>query len=269
MLIIPIINNNKIKQVKIEFLKSYKTHERVNYKNIDTSDVILGSNSFKKSSYNTKNQSTSDIVDFIRTSSIHTPTNFLVSTKFYNNEHTYDLYQLELPPKKITIGLDNLYSSIILDLKNCMPDVVKGKYIDLEKIGITKHITDEKLELLQFIASNLKYNDGSNYQKILKENDLDDLIETLKFIELFYCEIIPNTSIDLDTYKKVLEQMNKVNTKEAKDLTNFYNIAKNNEKAYYRLSKLYNIVYNETLHWIHSSKDKVKIKNTDEARNAA
>ncbi len=270
MIIIPIINNNKIKQVKIELSNIYKIEKETDHNNIEANDVIVGSTSFKNSRYNTKNQSISSILDFIRISNIHNTSSTLISTKYYNSEHTYDLYQIEPPLKSITKGLDNLYASIILDLKNCIPDAIKGKYIDLEKLDLTSHITDEKLELLQVIASNLQNNKTKrNYQKILQENGLEDLIETLKFMELFYCEIIPNASIDIDIYKKVLDSMNRVNTKEAKDIRNIYTIAKNNEQAYYKLSKLYNIVYNEPLHWIHSSKEKTKIKQTNEIRKIA
>lgn len=270
MIIIPIINNNKIKQVKIELANIYKIEKDKDYSSIEANDIIIGSESFKNSRFNKKNQSISSILDFIRTSYIHSKSPTLISTKYYNSEHNYDLYQINPPLKSITTGLDNLYASIILDLKNCIPDAIKGKYIDLEKLELTSHITDEKLELLQIIASNLQQNESKkDYLKILQENELDNLIETLRFMELFYCEIIPNASIDIDNYKKVLKSMSKVNTKEAKDLKNLYIIAKNNEQSYYKLSKLYNIVYNEPLHWIHSSKEKAKIKQTDEIRKTA
>ncbi len=270
MVIIPIINNNKIKQVKIELVDVYKTGKEINSNNIEESDIIIGSSSFKASRFNIKNQPLSSILEFIRTSYINNTSSTLISTKYYNSEHNYDLYQINPPLKSITSGLDNLYASIILDLKNRIPDAIKGKYIDLEKLNLTSHITDEKLELLQIIASNLQNNESKkDYQKMLQENGLEDLIETLKFMKLFYCEIIPSASIDIDNYKKVLESMNKVNTKEAKDLKKLYTMAKNNEKAYYKLSKLYNIVYNEPLHWIHSSKEKTKVKQTDEIRKIA
>lgn len=265
----PIVNTNRILQVEIGFKNNSKFHKEINYENIKPSDITVGYTSFQNSIFNTKNQSPNDIVEFIRNANIHSSTEVLISTKQANDEPTYDIYKLDIPPKKITTGLDNLYGSILLDLKNEIPKVTKGKYIDLEKINVTKHITDEKLELLQLIASNAKYGISSNYRKIIEDNNLIDLIETLEFLNLFYCEIIPKSSIDIETYEKVLKSMKAINSKEYKDLNNFYTMAKNNEKAYYRLSKLYNIVYNEPLHWIHNSKEKVKTKNTDKSRKIA
>ncbi len=263
MIVMPIINHDKILNIRIELNNILKVHEKVNFEDVNSSEIIVNNRFFSDSAFNTKGYTPKDVVEFIRNNSIHSKNNILISTKFSSISPLYSLYELSLPPKKVSKGLDNLYGSLLLDLKNEIPEYEKVKYIDLAKIGFTEHITDEKLELLQLIASNINDGTSNDYKKIISENDLVDLIETLDFIKIFNCEIISRTSIDLESFEKVLNCMGSFNTKEAKDLNNFYTMAKNNQIVYSKISKLYNIVYNEPLNWIHKKNDKIKLKNKD------
>lgn len=265
MVAMPIINKGRIMNIRIGLKDVDKVNRKVNYRNIQPSDIIGATNTFMNSSFNTKYQEASDVTEFIRIANIHNSTDVLISTKFYRDFSAYDLYQVSpISLKKVTTGLDNLYGSLILDLKNEIPDSSKGKNIDLEKLGVTKHITDEKLDLLQTIASDIKDGNVTHLQKALNENGLGDLIETLEFIKLFHCEVIPKTSVSIDIFLKVLNCVNAVNSKEARELNNFYRMAVNNMHAYSRLSRLHNIVYGDSFDWIHTNKDKTMVKKADE-----
>lgn len=264
MLIIPIINKNEIISVQIEINTITKVHKKVNLASIKPNDIVVSEYSFLDSVFNIKNQDAKNIVEFIRNISIHNQDDFFISTKFSSTSPHYDLYQIEKPPKKVTNGLDKLYGSVLLDLKNEIPENTKGKYIDLEKMGVVEHITDEKLELLEYMATALSRGKENNYQKMIVENNLEDLLGTLEFIQIFNCRVIREASIDVESYERVLTSMKSVNSKEGKDLSNLYDMAKNNKEAYDKIAKLYSIVYNEPLKWIHSEKDKVMIKTFEE-----
>lgn len=253
MLIMPIINKDRILNVELRLKKAKKIKTKVHFSDIAPSDIIVNYSSFLQSSYNIKNQKLAKIPEFIRYHGHSSKSDFYISTKEETNSPYYDLYQVAFPPSKITEGLDNFYGSLILDLKSETPNNIKGRYLDLKKIKVTEHITEERLAKLANILENY------TSQKRITDNDLEDLIETLEFLDLVDCRIIAGTSIDIKDFQKVYNCLAYTNTQEARDINNYYNIARNNQEAYSKLSKLYNIVHNDSLNWIRND-NKVMIK---------
>ena len=267
MLVLPIINRGRILNVKIELADAKKIKENINIDGIKESDIIItgptGTN-LKDSSYNNKNVSPEEITEFIRNNNKMSKTGFMVTTKTRSDSNTYDIYGIPNPPKKVSNGLDRLYGSMILDLKNEIPRTPsKVRYVDFEKMNIFDTITEEKLEKLELIAQNL----NSNYQNELNNNNLNDLIETLEFLKLFNCEVIESSSIKLDKYIDVMNFFYTINNKDSKNINNYYKTAFLNKRNYSNLSKLYNIVYKDSLNWI-QSKNKIKVKMQDKRKAA-
>lgn len=260
MLVMPIVNKDRILNVEINLKRIEKVKKRVCYDDVDANDIIVNYNSFNQSNYNTKNQEACNITEFIRYNSLMAKNDYFISTKEETNSQFYDIYQVSPPPLKITKGLDNFYGSLVLDLKNEIPNNIKGRYLDLKKIGMADHITDSKLEKLAIIADNI----DEDFHKTLIDNHLEDLIETLNFLNLVDCRIIAKTSVKIEDFERVLNCLNATNSREAKDINNYYLIAKNNQETYSKLSRLYNIVYKDTLNWIHND-NKIKVK-TDKSK---
>lgn len=259
MLILPIVNRDRIMNVRISLKNVQKIKTSVKYDDIQASDLLVNYSSFSSSSYNTGKMDPGNIMSFIRNHSIREKRSFFVSTKEEDWSNLYDVYEIEYPGEKITEGLDKLFGCAILDLKERIPNRVKGKYVDFGALGITNHITDEDLDKLEYIAKNVT----DNYNQVIKENNLGSLIDTLNFLNLFDCEVIEKSTVKLDIYKKNLEVFNAIHSRDAKRLNYYLEMALSNQEVYSRLSRLYNIVYNDSLNWIHSSKDKVKVKKAE------
>lgn len=258
MLVLPIVNRGRILNVRIRLKTANLVKENVKYQDIIASDIVVHHQSFSRSSYEKQNQTPSNIMEFIRNHEKKYSESFYVSTREEDHSDSYNIYEIENPPIKINEALDNLYGSLILDLKNEIPEREKGRYLDFEKLGIADHITEERLEKLSFIAHHVK----ENYQQEILKNKLGDLLDTLKFLELFDCVVIENSSISIREFQKVLNRISSTHSKDAKALNNYYDIALANQEAYSKLSKLYNVVYNDSLKWIYSSKDKGKVKGS-------
>lgn len=256
MLVLPIVNRDRILNVKVYLKTAKKIKKSVKYDDVQASDIVVNNTIFSQSSYHNEKVTANNIMKFIRNSSVMNKGTFFVSTKEEDDSDFYDVYEIDYPGAKVTDGLDNLFGSVILDLKNKIPDREKGKYVDFERLGITDHITEEKLEKLSFIANHV----DENYHKAIIDNGLESMIQTLSFLELFDCVVIEKSSIKLEDFQKILNVLNNIHSKDSKTLNNYLNIALANQEAYSKLSKLYNIVYNDSLRWIHSSKDKVKVK---------
>lgn len=265
MLVLPIVNRDRIMNVRISLKNVHKIKSGVKYDDIRASDLIVNNNSFTDSSYGLERIEPANIIQFIRNSSIRDKKSFFVSTKEEDYSDLYDLYKIDYPLEKVTEGLDKLFGSAVLDLKDEIPGRIKGRYVDFEMLGVTDHITDDELERLECIAKS----SIDNYAKIIKDNNLETLIDTLGFLELFDCEVIENSTVKLEIFKKNLGVFNAIHSKDIKRLNYYLDLALANQEAYSRLSRLYNIVYNDSLKWIHNSKDKIKIKKTLEKKEVA
>lgn len=257
MLILPIVNRNRILNVEISLKNAKKIKTGVILENIRESDIIVDGAKYSTSVYNIHDGSENLVVDFIRNASIRNKNNYTITTREFSNSTNYDVYSVSQPPKKVTKELDDLYGSVITDMRKEIPNVKKGRYISFEKIGIDKHLTDEKISLLQTIVKEVK--DQSRWPQLFKKAGIADLQETLDFVNAFDCTIISDTTISEDTMQAMLEVFKKMNTKDYKGLKNYYNIALSNKKIVNKLLYLNKIIYNKPLDLIHSNKEKQKV----------
>lgn len=269
MLIMPILNTSKngttkIYNVMISLKTASKVRESTVANGINEEDVIIGNSSFNSSLFNTKNKEDNVVVNFIRSkNSRMNKKNFLVTTRNYTDKIAYDLYSIDIPPRKVTKGLDNLYGKAIIDIQKKIPNIKKGRYVSLKKIGVVDHISDERLEQLKYIVDSAS--NDANLQYMLLAHNLGDLKATLDFIKLFDFTIISEATIYESQITDLLESLKFTATRESKNLRKYYDLAKENRDAYYKLSSLNKIINGKTINLIQNKeKSKVFVKTSSE-----
>lgn len=265
MLVIPIENEGRILNVSIKLSNIKKIENTNSFLNSGPSNIIINKKIFSESIYYAQKIEPSVIVDFIYNNNMHTNAkDFYVTTKPESTSDEYGVYEVMIPKIRIGKAFDNLFGACIIDLCNENLDSIKGRNISLEKYGISNHITEERLDKLKYLANNL---DNLNAKKYIEENNLQDLIDTIEFLSLFNCTVIPKTAINCQKIESMIIALEKTSTNMYKELKKYYNIAKSNAKVYSKIAKLYHIIYNKPCTWIHNTKEKVKQKTIDETNN--
>ena len=139
MLILPIVNKNRVMNVSIKLKDAVKVRRGVRYDDALPSEIIVNREKFSESSFG-DSKDVSAAADFIRSKSLFHPRSFLVTTKEENDSSRYDVYEVAQPPKKVNDNLDKLYSKAITDLRKEIPGVKdRGRYVSFEELGIGKH----------------------------------------------------------------------------------------------------------------------------------
>lgn len=270
MIIMPILNTNRnnvtrIYNVEVKLKSANMVREGVQLKNIPESDIIIGGLSFNESIYNVKKKEDNAVVNFIRNTNIRChKEEFLITTRSHTDSDMYDLYSVEIPPKKITSGLDNLLGKMLLDIQKKIPNRKKGRYISLRRLGVDTHITKEKLEKLQYIVNNCR--DKSRWKYLFFTNGISNLKDTLDFLNLFEFTIIDGATMREDRFNELLSTFHYTKGKDYRSLRNYYAIAKENQEVYQLLAYLNRLIYNRPLNLITSKKkSKILVKANETA----
>lgn len=264
MLILPIVNRNRILNVEIKLKDAEKIRTSVKFDDASESDIIVNSEKFSQSSYGNSKDVNAPI-DFVRSKSLLYPRNFLVLTREAANSTLYDVYEVSQPPKKVSDGLDRLYSSVITDMRKEIPKYRKSRYISLEKLGVDDHITDEKISKLQKIVTEVK--DEEQWPKLFKEAGVLDLKETVDFLNNFDCTVVSNTTIPEDNLNDILKSLEILNTRDSRNLRNYYDMALKNKEIYSRISYINQMIYGKPISLIRSQSQKqkqlIKVKESE------
>lgn len=256
MLVLPIVNKRRVMQVKMEYKNKKKIRQGVRYDDALESEIIVNREKFSESSFKDSRDINAPI-DFIRSKSLLYPRDFLVTTKEEKNSTYYDVYAVSQPPKRVNENLDKLYSKAITDLRKEIPgEDNRGRYISLEKLGIGKHLTDEKIATLQRIVKEER--DESRWPELFKEAGIADLRDTIDFINNFECTVISDSVIPEQSMQDTLRAMSVVKTRDSKSLNNYYNMAKSNTEIYTKISYINKIIYDKPLSLIQSKSQKQK-----------
>lgn len=268
MLVMPILNTSKdgiarIYNVEIRLKTAIKVKTETSIKDFEEADVIVNGSSFKKSIFNTKNQENNVIVNFIRNKNYRSnKKDFLITTRNYSNSSLYDLYSVEIPPRKVTTGLDNLYGKTIIDMQKEIPNIKRGRYVALSKLGIDEHLTEERLAKLKYGSETAK--DEKELEYLILSNNLGDLKATVDFIKLFDFQVISESTILESQVTDLINLLEKTHTREFRNLDSYYNMAKENKVIYKKLSKLNQILYGKPINLIQKrEKGKVFVKTSD------
>ena len=180
-----------------------------------------------------------------------------MTTRVDNTSSLYDVYQVSQPQKKVSSSLDQIYSSVLTDMRMELPGLKKGRYLSFEKIGLGEELMDDKIAKLEKIVKEVS--NQKEMMKLLKEEQLMNFVDILDFMQQFDCTVISDSSIAEDQMQTMLKSLEKLNTKDARGLKNYYNIALSNRDIYTKLSYINKLLYQKPLSLIFSQAQKEKI----------
>lgn len=257
MLILPIVNKGRVLHVKVRLKSANKVRTGIRFSDAAESEVIVNGKLLSESSYK-DDKRRGAVVDFIRYNSMRNKRNFLVTTREESSSNVYDVYEVEQPLKKIADGLDNLYASLIIDLQKEIPGHNRGRYLSLKNLGVSNHLTDEKIEKLEDIVKNVS--DTSRWPALFRQEGVSDLVETLDFFNDLEGTVIPKSSIDEEKVQSIVETLNRVNTRETRNFNSYYTMACDNRDIYSKLSYVNKLVHDKPLELIKSERQKQLVK---------
>ena len=266
MLILPIVNRNRILNVEVKLKTADKIRTGVRFSDACESDVIVNGQRFSDSSYRNE-KSDKAALEFIRTSSIRYKRNYLITTREVDSTALYDVYEVEQPPRKVNDALDNLYVSAITDMRKEIPGNKRGRYLSLDKLGIGDILTDEKIETLGVVVRNTGNPEELN--SMLSKTGVSDLVDTIDFLKLFDCTVVEDTTIAEEALQGMVDSLKKLNTRETRNLASYYNMALKNRDIYSKLSNINKMVYGKPLTLIQSKRQKQLVKAMGDSSNAA
>ncbi len=256
--------------VHIKIKSASKIRTGVSFPDAHESEIIVNREKFSNSIFSDSKEINAPI-EFVRSKSILYPRNYLITTKEESSSTFYDVYEVAQPPKKVNDSLDKLYSWALTDMRKEIPGSNRrGRYVSLKKLGIDQHLTDEKIAKLQKIV---KENDSSTWKELFENEGIADLKDTIDFINTFDCTVISDTTIPEDSIQDVLKALEVINTKDSRNLRNYYNMAQTNKDIYSKISYINKIIYDKPLSLIKSANQKqkqfIKIKEESDLKNAA
>lgn len=255
MLILPIINKGRVLHVEVKLKSANKVRTGIRFSDASESEVIVNGKLLSESIYK-DDKSKCAVLDFIRNNSLRNRRNYLVTTREESSSNAYDVYEVEQPPRKIVEGLDNLYASLVTDLRKEIPGHRRGRYISLKTLGVGSHITDEKIERLEYVVKNVS--DTSQWPALFRREGVDDLVETLDFLSGLECTVVSNSSVNEEQLQGIVEALNKVNTRESRNLNSYYNMACDNRNVYSKLSYVNKLINDKPLDLIQSQRQRQK-----------
>lgn len=262
MLILPIVNKNRVMNVEIRLRNARKIKTNVLSEESRESDIIVNRERFSNSIFKDSKEESAP-TDFIRAKSILYPRNFLVTTKPKTDSKYYDVYEVEQPPRKVNKCLDKLYGKAITDLRKEIPGVKnRGRYVSFEKLGMDEYLTDDKIEKLQEIVREEK--DQSKWPERFEKEGIADIGNTLDFINNFECTVVSDTTIPETSMQDTLKSLSIINTRDHRQLNKYYTMAQENAKIYKKISKINKIMYDEPLTLIQSERQKQLVKKPNE-----
>ena len=262
MLILPIINKNRVMNVEIKLRNARKIKTDVYSEESRESDIIVNREKFSNSIFKNSREENAP-TDFIRAKSILYPRNFLVTTKQKTDSKYYDVYEVGQPPRRVNECLDKLYGKAITDLRKEIPGVKnRGRYVSFEKLGMDKYLTNEKIAKLQRVVK--EEQDQSKWPEIFEREGIADVSNTLDFINNFECTVVSDTTIPEASMQDTLKSLEIINTRDYRQLNKYYIMAKRNADIYKKISYINKIMYDQPLTLIQSEKQKQLVKKPNE-----
>lgn len=250
MIILPIINRERILNVRISLKSANKIHSKDQLSGIDESDIIVNGHSFSNSIYNKDEYDLKkSVVDFIRNNSLLYKRDFIVTTRNTLDSNYYDVYRVDFPLNKVNDSLDLLYGWVIIDMMKEVPDKARSKYVSLKDLGFLDFLPDDKM--LRKVTENNGFD---------VHDDVNNLSAIIDFMNLFDCTVVSEASIPEDVFNNVLSSFKKINSRDAKSLQRYYNIALDNKEVYSKLSRINKVLYNRPYSLIKSESQKQLIK---------
>lgn len=268
MLILPIVNRNRILNVQIKLKNASKIKRRVLFSDAEECEIICNGKKLSESIFSNSMDDKAPI-NFVRSNCLMFPRNYLITTKEERDSNCYDVYEVSPPPKKVNDELDSLYGRVLTDMRKEIPNTNNGRYISFEQVGLGKHLTDDKIKKLQRIVKDER--DNTKWPRLFEMEGIADLADIIHFIQYFDCTVVSDTTIPEASLQDTLKALEVINTRDSRNLKKYYNMALDNSNIYSKLSYINKLVYNEPLNLIQSTKQKQKrlIKKQEDYTNAA
>ena len=267
MLVFPIVNNRHVMNVELRLKGVEKIRQGVTIADTKESEIIVNSEKYSNSSYFGSKDATSE-VDFIRSKSILYPRDYFITTKSKKDSDFYDVYTVSQPPAKVSPCLDALYSKAVTDLRSETPGVTSnGRYVSFADLGFNKEITDEKINKLKEIITEVR--DQRLWPKLFSQEGIAEYGDMVKFLSAFECTIISDTTIPEESLQDTLKALSVLKTRDFKNLNKYYDMAKSNSEIYTRMSYISQIIYGKPLALIQTpKKSRQFVKKKEEASYA-
>lgn len=270
MLILPIVNKNRVLNVRVKLKGASKIRNSIKFEDSKESEVIVNGKKLSESMYRDTREKNATI-NFIRSSSLLYPRNYLVTTRETYDSHVYDVYEVSQPPKKVNDACEQLYEAVITDMRKEIPGIPRGRYLSFDTVGLGEVLTDEKISKLERIVNDVK--DSSQWPGLFEKAGVADLPRILEFINNFDCMVVSDTTIKEETLEDMIASLAPLQTRETRNLMSYYNTAIKNKDIYAKLSYINKVLYGKPLSLIQSQsqrqKQLVKAQGEFDFRNAA
>lgn len=257
MIILPIVNKNRVLNVEVKLRGAEKILPKIPSEDLDESDIIINGKKFSESSFSQSKDEIA-IIDFLRSYSLLYKRNYRVSTKKDPENDIYDIYEVDLPPKKVHDALDRFYVNAVLDMQKEIPGSPKGRYLSFEKMGFNEILTEERITQVRQILSQV--DDKDKMLLYLEKSGCLDLVQLLNFMQIFDCTVIKEASISEEEFQQILHSFEKLNTKDTKSLNHYYQMALSNRDIYAKMSYLYKLIYDQPFQLIQSESQKKNLQ---------
>ena len=99
---------------------------------------------------------------------------------------------------------------------------------------------------------------------MFEKEGIADVGNTLDFINNFECTVVSNTTIPEASMQDTLKALGSINTRDFRQLNNYYTMAQKNAKIYKKISRINKIMYDEPLTLIQSERQKQLVKKPNE-----
>ena len=262
MLILPIVNKNRVLNVRVKLKGTEKIRSAIMFPGAPESDVIVNGKKLSEShSFDSREKNAT--INFIRNNSILYPRNFLVTTRMVADSDVYDVYEVGQPPRKINDSLDELYDLALTDIRKEIPGIKRGRYLSFKKIGLDEVLTDEKIQMLERIVGDVK--DSSQWPGLFEKAGIGDLPKILEFLNNFDCTVVEHTSIKEEDVEHIITTLEPLCTRETRNFISYYNTAMVNRDIYGKLSYINKLLYGRPLSLIQSNAQRQKqlVKTSD------
>ena len=253
MLVLPIVNKNRILNVKVSLKGITKVREEASNDDFLESDIIVNGRSFINSHF-CNSASFNPIVDFIRANLVSQSKNYSVVTKKASNGAGFDVYKVDIPPAKVSDVFDRLYEKAVLDISKETPGILKSKYLTFKNIGLADVFSDENVQRVRKIVANVY--DQSYWTGMFEEEGLTEMFQILDLINILNFTIVSGSSISEESLLAIRDSFDKINSKDTKSLNNYYNMAIDNQDIYGKMSYVSMMVFGRPLNLIKSGNQK-------------
>jgi len=256
MLVIPVNKEGRIYSIGCGIKNKEKIGTNVFDESLLESDIVVNSEKFSDSSYHDSCKENAP-TDFIRSRSIYYQRDIKVSTRSRSNSQNYDVYRVIQPPKKVNDSLDCLYGKVITDIRKEIPGAsVKGRYVSLEKLGMDKLFSGERIDKIKRIVE--EENDSSRWPELFEKEGIGDFQDIVDFLDIFEFTMLSNRALPETSLQDALDSLSIINTRDFRSLRNYRDMAKSNMEILSRISYVKQILHSRPLSLVYD-KEKAKI----------